>query len=86
MTDIENTRQEGMERYGFGPEAMKHTRVCTNCGTSTTADAMFCAVCGARLPRETLYDLYKQKHLCCPYCDAVLTRPSEYCPHCGKKL
>ena len=79
-------RQEGMRQYGFGPEVMKQTRVCGKCGTSTTSDSMFCPVCGARLPRETLFEVYRQRHLCCPYCGALLDTLSEYCPHCGKRL
>ena len=82
----DNVRRESMDFYGFGPEAMKKTRVCTVCGTATTSDAPLCAVCGAALPKETLFTQYKQRHLCCPYCDAILESPSDYCPQCGRKL
>ena len=84
--ETEILRTESMKLYGFGPEIMKRTRVCTQCGTATTSDTKNCAVCGAILPKETLYDLYSMRHLRCPYCHAVLKDLSNFCPQCGKKL
>ena len=84
--ETEALRKESMELYGFGPETMKHTRVCTQCGTATTADTKTCTVCGAALPEETLYDLYTRRHLRCPYCHAILKDLSNYCPQCGAAL
>ena len=79
-------RQEGLRYYGFGPEAMKRTRVCTCCGTPTVSQRARCQVCGALLPRESLYECYRRLHACCPRCGAVLAGETAYCPQCGKKL
>ena len=78
-------RQEGLRHYGFGLEAMKRTRVCTRCGTPTVSQGARCQVCGAFLPRKTLYECYQRLHTCCPRCGAVLTGESAYCPPRGKK-
>ncbi len=75
-----------LERFGFGPNVMKKTKVCPKCGRIAKKSAFFCRGCGAFLSRETLYDRYRRQHRCCPDCDTVLTADSQYCPHCGKPL
>ena len=82
----DQVRREGMKQYGFGPEAMKNTKVCKKCGASSPADSRYCRACGARLPDETLFEAYKRRHICCPYCDTVLDSPTEFCPQCGRRL
>ena len=42
----ERIRLQGMEHYGFGPEAMKKLKVCTVCGASAPKDRQFCTECG----------------------------------------
>ena len=79
----ERIRLQGMEHYGFGPEAMKKLKVCTVCGASAPKDRQFCTECGHRLPDKTLYDIYKERHKTCPVCDTVLSDGMEYCPQCG---
>ena len=84
----ENSRRETMAHYGFGPEAMKSTRVCAVCGAATATQALRCPVCGNPLPSETLYDWYRDQHPVCPVCGSVLPRSQEirYCPQCGSRL
>ncbi|MBR6535490.1 MAG: zinc ribbon domain-containing protein [Clostridia bacterium] len=48
--------------------------------------AKTCFDCGERLPKETLFDRYKRKHLKCQNCDTVLTADSLYCSNCGNLL
>ena len=79
-------RREGMEHYGFGPQAMKKIKVCKRCGTPNTSDCHFCVTCGEKLSKDTLYDEYKKKHIYCPYCNTVLEEAANYCPQCGRKL
>ena len=79
-------RKEGMDYYGFGPQAMKKIKVCKHCGTVNTSTRHFCTACNAPLSTKTLYDEYLEKHLHCPYCLTVLDDPVNYCPQCGKKL
>ena len=79
-------RFKNMEEFGFGPNVMKQTKVCPQCGQVIKAAASYCFDCGAKLPAETLYDRYKQRHLCCPVCDTVLTSGVQYCPNCGTRI
>lgn len=79
-------RRIGMEKYGFGPDAMKKRKVCRICGATMHCEEGFCRDCGAILPNETLFDLYKTKHFYCPSCSAVLTDTANFCPQCGKRL
>ena len=87
MTDrIQALRLEGMKRFGFGPDVMKQTKVCRVCGGTADAAQRYCSDCGAELPRETLFDLYKARHLYCPACDTVVASTVVFCPECGKRL
>ena len=83
---LERIRQESMEQYGFGPEAMKKVKVCTKCGQPSPSDRQFCTECGHRLPDKNLYEVYKERHRCCPHCDTVLSDTMGYCPQCGTKI
>jgi len=83
---LERIRQESMAQYGFGPEAMKKVKVCTKCGQPSPSGQQFCTECGYRLPEKTLYEVYKERHKCCPTCDTVLSDTMGYCPQCGTKI
>lgn len=74
-----------LETFGFGPYAMKKSRVCSGCGHITNTEEKECPICGTTLAGQTLYDQYKQMHSSCPVCDTVLTEGAKYCPHCGAK-
>jgi len=78
-------RFRNLEQFGFGPNVMKKTKVCTKCGQIAKTGTILCRTCGAFLPRETLYDRYKRRHTCCIWCGTVLTDDAKYCPQCGKK-
>ena len=90
MTDraksLRTVRSAAMKQFGFGPEVMKQTKVCPNCGTTADADELECFHCGADLPTETLFDLYKSRHQCCAQCGTVVSNTSAYCPECGARL
>ena len=83
---LDDDRRASMEKYGFGPTAMRQTRVCPVCRRATTSSGTHCPACGAALPEETLYDCYRRQHPCCPRCGAVLGTVSDFCPHCGARL
>lgn len=83
---FDRMRRESMAHYGFGPEAMKNTKVCLRCGASAPASARLCGECGARLPRETLFDLYKEAHPYCGKCNTVVSDSAQFCPRCGEKI
>ena len=80
----QKVRFKNLERFGFGPNAMKKLRVCPRCGQMVRSRADTCPNCGERMPNETLFDRYKRKHQSCPHCDTVLTDDTLYCPNCGK--
>ncbi len=86
MSPTEKLRYRNMEDFGFGPNVMKKTKVCTRCGRMVKANARTCPDCGEKLSRETLFDQYKRQHPCCPDCDTVLTNDAKYCPHCGHPI
>ena len=90
MTDrakeLRAVRSTAMKELGFGPEVMKQTKVCPLCGTTASSDETHCFTCGADLPRETLFDLYKSRHQYCAQCGTVVARSSAYCPECGAQL
>ena len=79
----QKVRFRNLERFGFGPNVMKKLRVCPRCGQTVKSRADTCPDCGERLPKETLFDRYKRKHLRCFDCDTVLTADALYCPNCG---
>ena len=79
-------RFQDLERFGFGPNVMKKTKVCPTCGQLASARSMLCPYCGARLPFSTLFDSYKRRHPCCPHCRTILTTNTKFCPHCGQSV
>ena len=83
IQQYEKIRREGMQQYGFGPDAMKKVKVCTECGQILSSDQQFCTECGYRLPDKTLYDIYREGHKRCSSCDTVLSKEMGYCPQCG---
>ena len=82
----QKTRFKNMEDFGYGPNVMRKTKVCSKCGQVIKATASYCPDCGEQLPKETLFDRYKRQHACCPDCDTVLAADSLYCPNCGKPV
>jgi len=85
-TVTEKAKNLQLEQFGFGPNVMKKTKVCRNCGRIANARALHCAQCGTRLPLTTLFDSYKQRHRCCGHCNTVLSADAKYCPHCGRAI
>ena len=83
---LDRARQENMDHFGFGPRAMKRIKVCAHCGSMASSDQWFCKECGKRLPRDTLFQLYKNCHKSCPVCETVVAASVHYCPQCGMML
>lgn len=75
-----------LEKCGFGPKVMKRTKVCPHCGTVVSEHHSVCPGCGMRSLGKTLYDRYRERHICCDKCGTVLASDSRYCPHCGRQL
>ena len=80
------TKLKWLEQCGYGPNVMKRTKVCPHCGAVINSKQSYCHACGMRLLTKTLYDRYKERHLCCNKCGTVLASDSCYCPHCGMQL
>ena len=72
--------------FGYGPKAMMETKVCNHCGNTETADKYTCSKCKNRLPAQTIYQIYQQKHKKCELCDTVLASYMRFCPHCGMQI
>lgn len=75
-----------LEQCGFGPKVMKRTKVCPHCKAIVSKSRSVCPDCGMRLLGKTLYDRYRERHLCCDKCGTVLASDLRYCPHCGRRL
>ena len=100
LTDSENytkTGDEKMEKhraiyvanpaeFGFGIEVMKRAKICGECGNVEGAHNVLCSKCGAKLPEETLFQIYQSKHRKCGDCNTVLAAYMRYCPCCGRKI
>ena len=86
MRELRTIRSVAMKQLGFGPEVMKQTKVCPACGATADADESECFRCGADLPGETLFDLYKSRHQYCDHCGTVVSNTSTFCPECGTQL
>lgn len=69
-----------LEECGFGPKVMKSMKVCPHCGTVVDNEHRVCPDCGMRLLTKTLYDRYRERHLCCDKCGTVLADDSRYVP------
>ena len=82
----EKAKFNNLEDFGFGPNVMKKTKICLKCGHITDSVSKKCPSCGEEMPDKTLYDKYKEIHICCPVCDKVLREGSLYCQYCGKEL
>ena len=77
-----DTANPWLEQCGFGPKVMKRIKVCPHCGTVVDSEQSVCPDCGMRLLTKTLYDRYREKHLCCDRCGTVLAADARFCPHC----
>ncbi|MBQ6948408.1 MAG: zinc ribbon domain-containing protein [Firmicutes bacterium] len=86
MKDFERIRKDSMKQYGFGTEAMKQIKICTNCRTPASINDAFCGECSFPLPKTTLYDTYKSRHRSCPGCGVVIHDNTDYCPQCGTRI
>ena len=83
---VSDVRHKGMDFYGFGPDAMKKIKVCSECGKKLNIGEKFCTECGKELSQDSLYDMYRKAHLYCKYCDIVVSDNSKYCLKCGRKI
>ena len=85
-TRIQNViRNDSLSCLGFGREAMERVKVCGFCSSLEPSRNAVCSDCGERLPKKTLYDLYREQHEICDKCGTVLSEKMRYCPRCGKK-
>lgn len=80
----QSLKNDQLARYGFGPEAMRKTRVCPCCDKLVTDGGKICPACGRALPELSLLTWYEQQHPQCIHCGTILREGSRYCPRCGK--
>lgn len=75
-----------LERYGFGPNVMRRTKLCLACGTLVTDGGEQCPNCRTELPELTLFAWYAGQHSTCAYCKTLLSSDAQYCPQCGRRI
>lgn len=63
MGDTEELRYKNMESFGFGPNIMRKTKVCTKCGQMVKRRMKNCPACSEKLPMESLLDSYTKQLL-----------------------
>ena len=85
LTTKRAIRQVFLMERGFGTDSMRLTKVCPHCGKGNASANDTCADCGAALG-ETLFDLYRSRHTCCPGCGIAVTSAAVYCPACGTRI
>ena len=85
LRQYERVKREGMQHYGFGIDAMKEIKICSDCGEMINAKEENCK-CGALLPDETLYEIYVKRHRHCERCGAIVNNDAHFCPDCVVKL
>jgi len=86
MEKLRHAKPADPYEYGYGPRVMKEIKVCRQCGNMDGAEKYICSACGERLPTQTLFQLYQNRHKACPLCDTVLASYMRYCPHCGMQI
>ena len=86
MKQQNKIRRRSLLQYGFGIERMQELTVCPNCNSLESSHRILCKNCNAKLPKTTIYDLYKSYHESCPKCKTVLSKSMYYCPNCGVKI
>lgn len=67
-------------------KALRGPEVCESCGAALSTGALFCAVCGARVPQaqETPEEDVLSARVC-PGCIRQLPEGAQFCPFCGQK-
>ncbi len=85
LRQYEKVRRDGMQHYGFGIDAMRRIKICSDCGEMICAKEKICQ-CGAPLSEETLYEVYVKRHRHCQACGAIVNNDVHFCPDCGVRL
>jgi len=86
MKKMKTIRKASLNLFGFGVDSMRRFTVCSSCHALERSHKMFCSKCKTRLPKTSLYDLYKSCHKTCPKCGSVLSENMNHCPKCGIRV
>lgn len=86
MIDPNEVRLESMHQYSFGTDTMKSIKICGICGAVSSVSESICAGCGEKLPEDTLFQMYKSRHISCASCATVVSDNARFCPKCGEKI
>ena len=68
-------------------QRLKGSKPCPSCGAEQAAGALFCSVCGAKMPQEEPDSpTLATGGPTCPACGAVMPEGTVFCTNCGTKL
>ena len=68
-------------------QRLKGSKPCPACGAEQAAGALFCSVCGAKMPQEEPDSpTLATGGPTCPACGAVMPEGTAFCTNCGTKL
>ena len=68
-------------------QRLKGSKPCPSCGAEQAAGALFCNICGAKMPQEEPDSPTRATGgPTCPACGAVMPEGTVFCTNCGTKL
>lgn len=79
-------RRANMKQHGFGTEVMKSIKICSTCGAVSPVKKSRCPECGTKLPKLSLFQVYRSRHRTCAKCGLVVPEHAVYCSDCGARL
>jgi len=64
-------------------QEIKRVNRCEKCGAEVSANAVFCDICGAAIPKAEPVAAVADKNIRCSNCGAVIPNGSAFCTACG---
>lgn len=87
FSDLINSVREKKQLINEYNEQIKNIKGvvhCEKCGAEVSAQAIFCSVCGSKMPKNEKEN--QEDGIICPQCGAILNETHVFCTTCGYKL
>lgn len=77
--------EEKLQQQNPSDKTQVNLKKCSSCGAYIDSEAVFCTVCGCKMPvEEEKQDFMKKQY--CPYCNAKISESAKFCTNCGYKI